>query len=184
MLPRLELRLSGSYNHILSDNFSYKEYTRDANKSIEKFNKEFQKFKKHSKPFQKAFKKHQKIILQLIQKYSGYSWKGQQIPIYLVNMTQKPSIADPLTLKFREDIDMMLILLIHELTHLNLPEKMQLNAGNKLCEQWVNLVARYVALELKLNLNKASMKNFSEALELGWNLKDKPLIKFLKNDKN
>ena len=95
-------------------------------------------------------------------------------------MTQKPSIADPLTLKFRDDLDSMLILLIHELTHLNLPQKMQFDAGNKRCEQWVNLITRHVSLELKLNLSKATMKNFSEALELGWNLKGKPLIKFLK----
>ena len=179
MLPKLELKISGPYNHILSDDFNYREYMADADKCIENFNKNFNKFKKRTTSFHKAFIKKQKIILKLIEKYSGYDWKGKSIPIYLINITQKPSIADPLTLKFRDNLDSMFILLIHELTHLNLPQKMQFDAGNKRSEQWVNLITRYVALELKLDLNKATMKNFSEALELEWNLKNKTLKKFI-----
>ena len=73
MLPELELKISSPYNHILSDDFSYGEYMKDANKCIEKFSKNFEKFKKRTILFQEKFIKNQKIILKLIEKYSGYS---------------------------------------------------------------------------------------------------------------
>jgi len=180
MLPKLELKLSSSYNLILNDEFNYPKFLKDYNSEVDKFNKKFEKFKIETKAFQKAFKKYQKVIIKLIQKYSGFSWKGQYIPVYLVKMTKKPSISDPLTLKFKENIDSMLILLIHELTHVNIPYKLQLDAGQKVQEQWVNLITRYTAIELGLDLSRASMLNFNEALELNWNLKNKPLKLFLK----
>lgn len=181
MLPELNITFSLPLNHILNDDFNYKNFLENYNEVIENYEKNFQKFKKTTEPFQKMFKKYKKRILYHIEKYSGYSWKGQKIPIYLVNMTQKPSISHPLILKFTTDIDSMFILLIHELTHINLPGEMQSKAGVKVSEQWVNLITRHVALDLKLDIKKASMRNFSEALELNYDLKKEPLKKVLRS---
>jgi len=179
MIPKLEIRVSQAYTHILSDDFSYDDYKKDGNKVIDKYKIEFKKFKRSTRAFQIAFNKYQKRISKLIEKYSGFAWRQKYIPIYLVKMTQKPSIADPLTIKFRGETDPMLLLVIHELTHLNLPEKMQFEVKNRICEQWVNLITRYVAADLKLDMSNPPMRNFDDALELDWNLKVKTLKKFL-----
>lgn len=131
MLPNVEIKLSPAYNHILADDFSYEAYMKNPKEDIKKHQRVFVKFQNITKKFQKELNKNQKLILQKIEKYSGYKWKIQHIPVYLVNMTQKPSFADPLTLKFRDNIDLMLILVIHELTHLIIPRNLQSKAGWK-----------------------------------------------------
>lgn len=179
MLPKVEVRLSAPYFHVMGDDFSYEGYRKNPKKDIEDSLKKFRKFENKTAKFRSVFNRRRNKILKLIEKYSGYDWKGQYVPIYLVGIMKKPSFADPLTLKFREDVELMLILVIHELTHVNLPSKMQWAAGVKKAEQWVNLITRHVAMDLKLDLKKASMSNFDEALELGWDLRKKPLKKYL-----
>jgi len=178
MIPQLEIRMSWPYNHILADDFSYDDYRKDADKVIEKHKINFGKFDRSTRLFQIAFNKNKIRIPKLIEKYSGFVWRQKYIPIYLVKMTQKPSIADPLTLKFRDEIDPMLLLVIHELTHLNLPEKMQFEVNNRICEQWVNLITRNVAINLNIDMSNPPMRNFDQALELGWDLKKKTLKNF------
>lgn len=156
-----EIRFSGIYNKTLNSRFSEME----SKKLIKKILK-----------FEKYYKDKEKRILKLIEKYSGYRWKREYIPVYIVDFKGK-SFSDPLTLKFRENKEIMLIVLIHELVHNNIPHKIQ-NKFKDRRERLVNLVTKYVALDLKLNIKNTHIK-FELTDKLKMNLNKKPLSKFL-----
>lgn len=160
---KTEIRFNGFYNKILNSRFSERDFKKLIKKVLE---------------FKRYYKNKEKRILRLIEKYSGYKWKREYIPIYIVDFKGK-SFSDPLTLKFRDNKEIMLVVLIHELVHNNIPNRIQ-NKFKIIRERLVNLITRYVALDLKLNIKNAPI-NFELTNSLNMNLNKKPLSKFLKN---
>ncbi len=89
-------------------------------------------------------------ILISIPKFSGYSWQEcaeQFIPIYLVKGS-KTSFSKPLTLKVRDDVIKMLVILIHELCHNNMDWKWE---NTVYMENCMNLVTQAVMHDIGLD---------------------------------
>lgn len=106
-----------------------KEYARSFRKELTKV--EFENLWREILSNGAQFYNHQykpnitNILIQ-IPRYSGFEWSEfapEELPIYLVDK-DGPSISDPLTLKVRGDLEYMLTVLIHELTHVNMPSKL------------------------------------------------------------
>ena len=106
MLPKTEIRYSWIYNKQFNPDYSFEDNFR---------------LKEDSHKFEKLFKKYRAKILKAIEKETK-SWERKYIPIYIVRR-QKGSFSDPLTLCFKGNTKFMLITLIHELLHNNLPKK-------------------------------------------------------------
>jgi len=102
MIPKTVLRYSSIYNKQFDKNFSFKD---------------LEKLKKDCKNFEKLYKQNIKEILELIEKYHNKKWKYKFIPIYIVK--DNKSFSDPLTLKYKENSKLMLVILAHELLHNN-----------------------------------------------------------------
>lgn len=103
MIPKTEIRYSRVYNKQFGKNFSKNGLNR---------------LKKKCEKFQDLYNRYIKTILKLIEKYHNKKWKHSFIPIYVVK-NAKRSFFDPLTLKYKENEKMMLVILAHELLHNN-----------------------------------------------------------------
>jgi len=105
MLPKTEIRYSWVYNKQF-----YQEFTFEDLKQL----------KEDSKEFEKLFKKYRAKILKAIEKETR-QWEKKYIPIYIIK-AHRISFSDPLTINYRENTKFMLIMLIHELLHNNIPK--------------------------------------------------------------
>lgn len=105
-----------------------KEYARSFRKELNeiRFEKLWKRIVSCGEQFYyKQYKPHISDILKLIPSYSGFEWNSfapEELPIYLVDK-EGPSISNPLTLKIRQNLEQMLTILIHEMTHINMPSK-------------------------------------------------------------
>ena len=139
MIPKIDLRFSFIYNKKFNSNFNLQDFT---------------KLKNDSRPFIELFNKYIKNILHLIETYNE-PWKREYIPIYLVSGKIK-SFSDPLTLRYREDYNLLLLILIHELIHNNLTKKYK-NPSD--AHKVIHKVYKKVLEELNLpNFEKAKEK--------------------------
>ena len=138
MIPKVEIRYSLIYNKVLNLNLK---------------NGEFNSLKEKSKDFEKLFHKHINQILKIIQE-ENEDWQREYISVYIVKANKK-SFSDPLTLRYREDYKLMLLVLIHELIHNNFKEKFR--DFDELHKK-IDSIFRRVIGKLKL-------ENFEEALE-------------------
>ncbi|MCD6464279.1 hypothetical protein J7L02_02020 [Candidatus Woesearchaeota archaeon] len=128
--------------------------------SIEEFNnKIWNRVLAIGKRFEKLYNKYIDRIVELIPKYSGFDW-GECcetfIPIYLVKKPG-PSFSDPLTLKVRSDLKLMLVILTHELCHKNMEGVID---DPLLRENVMNLTTKFVFKDLKLNVENQLEKLF------------------------
>lgn len=147
------IRYSWVYNNFLnSGKYSYKEH---------------EKFKKSNKKFEKLYKKNISKIISLIEKCTkNRKWGYRFIPIYIVKnkIIKMRSFSDPLTLKALEDngkkrdTKAMLIVLIHELIHNNLPHKEQIRRGYSKNEEFVNEITKKVCNDLNIDLKNGPIK--------------------------
>ncbi len=143
MLPKTEIRYSIIYNKLFNENFTFE----DRNKIIE-----------NSRKFEELHKKYINEILKLIEKY-GFKWRKEYIPIYIAKDT-KISFSDPLTLKYRDNERLMLVILIHELLHNNLEGNKKFNTRNEL-HVFMRPIVEKIVLELPINL-KAELRQFND----------------------
>ena len=139
MKPKTEIRFSWIYN--------------------KKFNKEitvpeFIKLKTDCRDFIELYNQYIDKILNLIGKNNA-SWKREYLPIYVVDAEIK-SFSDPLTIRYRNNPKLMLLILIHELIHNNLTKKYK---KPSIAHQIINNVYDRVIDELEL-------KGFEKAREL------------------
>ncbi|MFA6098904.1 MAG: hypothetical protein WCV50_05145 [Patescibacteria group bacterium] len=117
--------------------------------------------------FEKIYEAHINNILELIEKYSGYSWEEQAedyIPIYMVYSA--PSFAHPLTLTVNEEPLAMLEDFIRQLSHRNMYFGFP---TQELSEKSLGLVTSHVMSDLKLKKLPQS----------DWDLKKKTIKKYL-----
>ena len=167
MRPRLELVYSYPLNRLFMRDFSYSDLAY---------------LKCSAKDFERIYEKNIVKDLELIPKFTGFNWEKSHIPIYVVKRCPE-SISHPLILRYYENPVLMYVLLIHELVHINIAEKIRLANRDKL-EVYVNTVVREV---LKQSPNATEMlkvasqiRNWREMLKYGINLTDKTLKTLLR----
>lgn len=115
--------------------------------------------------FYEFYKPHISSILEKIQKYTGFSWDRfapAQVPIYLVN-TEGPSRSNPLTLKVRKNIEYMLTVLAHELTHINMPKK--LFEDELQYEDVVNQVTLKVCKQIGISAGTETIETYGKSMQ-------------------
>jgi hypothetical protein len=138
MVPQINIRFSFIYNKKFNPDFSYQEFIQ---------------LKENSKPFLDLIKNNIEKILELIS-FHNEPWLRNYIPIYIISAKIK-SFSDPLTLRYRDDHKLLLLILIHELIHNNLTKKYK--DSNELHRE-VNIIYEKVIKDLNL-------KDFKEAIE-------------------
>lgn len=118
-----------------------------------KYTKEdLKKLKEKCSGFEKLYKEKIKKVYKLIEKHTG-KWKRKFIPIYIVE--NHKSFSDPLTLKYRNDKDLMFVVLIHELLHNNIKRKFE---SSKELHNYMKPILREIIIELDENLIPALEK--------------------------
>jgi len=146
MIPRLKVRYSYVYNKTLNKDID-----------IEMFNK----LREKSIQFNELVEKYGNKVLKLIEK-ENEKWKDLEIPIYIV-MARIKSFSDPLTINSRKNKKTMLLVLRHELIHVNTRKKFKVASAvhdfvvtpifNKVIEQ-LNLKDFEEAFEEYYQFNK------------------------------
>lgn len=106
MIPKIDVRFSFIYNKKFNPDFTVSDIF---------------KLKKDSRSFVELINKYIKDILNLIES-NNEPWEREYIPIYIVSGKIK-SFSDPLTIKYRNNPKLLLLILIHELIHNNLTKK-------------------------------------------------------------
>ena len=90
-------------------------YFRKLNRH-KKVNRNWDEVKRLGKEFESKYKLEINKILKIIPKVVGKPWNEKIIDVYMVDW-DGPSFSHPLTLKVREDLLLMLVILTHELLH-------------------------------------------------------------------
>ena len=72
--------------------------------------------KKIGQDFEKKYKSEINQIIKIIPELVGKPWRRKTTEVYIVDWIG-PSFSHPLTLKVREDLLLMLVILTHELLH-------------------------------------------------------------------
>ncbi len=106
MIPKTEIRFSFIYAKKFNPDFTLQD---------------FSELKENCKDFLKAYEENIKKILELIST-NNTPWIREYIPIYIVSGKIK-SFSDPLTLNYKENHKLLLLIMIHELIHNNLIKK-------------------------------------------------------------
>lgn len=140
MNPKTEIRYSFIYNRTFNPEISLEE---------------FKKLKKDSQPLVKLFLKYKEAILESIAKHNE-EWKRKYIPIYIVKAKIK-SFSDPLTLKYRDNHELMFLVLIHELIHNNITKKFK---DSKSIHFYLDKIFNQVIKELKLKGFEKVLKQY------------------------
>ncbi len=81
-----------------------------------KANKDWKEVRKIGKEFEEKYKSEINKIIKIIPKIVRKPWRKKEIDVYIVDWVG-PSFSHPLTLKVREDLLLMLVILTHELLH-------------------------------------------------------------------
>lgn len=144
MVPETEIRFSWVYNKKLNP---------EINPS------EFVELKEKCGGFIDLYEKYIVRILKSIEK-NNEIWRRKFIPIYVVFAKTK-SFSDPLTIKYRKDHKLMMLILIHELVHNNLVKKYE---NPSMAHAEVDRVFEAVLVDLELG-------GFEEAINKMHNLR-------------
>jgi hypothetical protein len=125
-------------------------YFRNLNKH-KKIDRSWEEVKKIGKEFESQYKSEIKKIIKIIPKVVGKSWTERIIDVYMVDW-DGPSFSHPLTLKVREDLLLMLVILTHELLHHFYTESFPLDM--KAGEEKINKDVEKVFDKLGINIEK------------------------------
>ena len=130
-----------------------KEYAKKLNEFLEE--EDWENLVFISKRFESDYLKNMPTILNKIPFCTGFDWKKELcLPIYIVNYPG-PSKTNPITIKIDSNKN-MLIKLIHELSHINFPNKFGLN--EKIYEDAINQTTEKISFELELGKCEALEK--------------------------
>ena len=142
-----------------------KEYVRKLMPEIGKnqFNDVWGDILRKGKNFYVCYKKYIDAIMSSIPQYTGFDWQLVNEDIYLASM-KGPSRSNPLTIKVKEDAEYMLTVLIHELTHINMPNS-ALTLEERAYEDVVNQVTERVCQKIGISSGLETIKLYKESLE-------------------
>jgi len=90
-------------------------YFRNLNK-YKPTEKPWPEVKKLGQKFEKKYQAEIEQIARIIPKLTGKPWRRKVTEVYIVDWAG-PSFSQPLTLKVRDDLLLMLVILTHELLH-------------------------------------------------------------------
>ncbi len=79
-------------------------------------NRTWDEVKRIGHEFENKYKSEIEQIIKIIPEVVGKSWRRGTIEVYIVDWPG-PSFSHPLTLKVRDDLLLMLVILTHELLH-------------------------------------------------------------------
>lgn len=128
-------------------NFFYSEvYFRNLNR-YKPTNKTWPEVKKLGQKFENKYNSEIEQITKVIPKLVNKTWQRKITEVYIVDWAG-PSFSHPLTLKAREDLLLMLVILTHELLHdFFLKEK-----NNEKVEKKINNLVKQVFEKLNINV--------------------------------
>ncbi len=123
------------------------------------------------KEFDERLKKDAKRMLESFEKYMGVKWSEKELTIYIIPATLRvPSIPNPLIVKLRENQDVNIHVLIHELVHRFLEINPQLKnyrelygfkeLGQVKCEALTEFIARRISKEILKEKAEATFQEF------------------------
>ncbi|MDK2907903.1 MAG: hypothetical protein PWQ87_361 [Candidatus Woesearchaeota archaeon] len=95
--------------------FYSKVYFRNLNR-YKSTKRTWDEVKEIGQKFEKRYRSEIEQIVEIIPKIVGRPWRREIIEVYIVDWPG-PSFSHPLTLKVREDLVLMLVILTHELLH-------------------------------------------------------------------
>jgi len=144
MTPKTEIRYSWIYNKIFN-----KDFTRQ----------DFIKLKDDCKKFEEVYNKYITKILELIEENHKKEWMYKFIPIYILRDAPK-SFSDPLTVKYAENENMMLVILTHELLHNNFVGKWDFKNSEDL-HKYMEPILNKIISKLPLDLSE-ELRLFNE----------------------
>jgi len=118
----------------------------------QKFSEEdWEKMIKISQEFNKLYEEKTPVVLERIPFYTGFYWENtsKEIEIYLADF-KGPSRTNPITIKTGK-INEMMLKLIHELTHTNIPLNKLEISSSLIYEDIINQVTTEVSKDIELN---------------------------------
>jgi hypothetical protein len=107
---------------------------------------DLKKLKEKCWRFERLYEEKIEKILKLIEKETG-EWERKFIPIYIIE--NHKSFSDPLTLKYRNDEKLMIVVLIHELLHNNVKKRFK---DSKSLHHYMKPILRRIITKLDENL--------------------------------
>ncbi len=108
--------------------------------------------------FEERYKREIKEIAETIPKVINQNWKEDVIDVYFVDWCG-PSFSNPLTLKVREDLLLILVILTHELIHHFKLDKPKGYEREKQINDYVEEV--FKDLRIEANSQIETMRSFS-----------------------
>lgn len=131
MIPKTEIRFSWTYNKMFNESLTPSEFIESKNEIQE---------------FSNLYNKYIKKILQTIED-NNEPWQREFIPIYIV-FGKIRSFSDPLTIKYRKDPKLMILILIHELIHNNIRERYK---NPSLAHKKINMIFEKVLTDMNFD---------------------------------
>ncbi len=121
-------------------------YFESLNKHLRK-DISWKKVKEIGKKFEDKYSEEIAKIVEVTPEVTNKEWKDEIIKVYLVEWAG-PSFSHPLTLKVREDLLLMLVVLTHELIHNILDEKASKETERKI-NDYIEKIFEKVGIEGK-----------------------------------
>lgn len=147
MLPKVQFKVSWVHNLMFDKN----RYLPKAERTAPKYQpSNGSALREKTAPFVKEFEKKSESILKTIQQKTGFNWKRDRITVYLSD-TVPNSYEDPLTLKYTDKENVMLVVLIHELVHNNIPAEIQEKLPDEKRELCTEIVTKEVCDSLGIH---------------------------------
>lgn len=149
--------------------------------------------RKKTKFLSRKWRKFEKPILGKIEKYSGFRWKEKIQKVYILNEFPYSGISDPLTIRIDKKTRFVESM-IHELIHMNFPEKfkfLSIKSKNPMTFTHIAVYLIYNRImselfpqkdpysEIELNKYRVEIQNAKELDQL-WRNSKKNIYDFMK----
>ena len=122
---------------------------------------EFIESKNEIQEFSNLYNKYTKKILQTIEDNNN-PWQREFISIYIV-FGKIRSFSDPLTIKYRKDPKLMILILIHELIHNNIRKRYK---NPSLAHKKINMIFEKVLTDMNFDGFEDAKEKYKHLLEL------------------
>ncbi len=155
------------------------DYARDLRPELSEleFREVWERIVNTGRRFDNLYLAHTPQILARIPSCSGFAWEEYApgcIDIYLADFAG-PSRTNPVTIKINKSLEKMLLILVHELTHLNMPNQV-IPTNGFLYEDIVNQIALKVTGDLSVTCSLGDISFYRESLaSIGQPIVDIPL---------
>ena len=119
----------------------------------------WEKIRELGTKFEEKYKDILETLPDIIEKIVGRKWRDETLEIYLVSH-KGPSFSHPLTLKVREDLLLVFVVLIHEIIHRVKVFSQNKIENEKITNDYTEKVLKELRIKAKEQINK--LRSFSE----------------------